>query len=104
MVSLAVRVQPASCTVLMGFGPSMHILDNSKSTVGFSLYYPGAVSKGNPQLDAGKRRKTEANPLLSAPDFMQQSNSVKLSKITVMYLGHGRTQSGCHLLTEPVPS
>lgn len=48
------RVQPASCTALMGFGPSLLILENLKSTVRFSLYYPAVVSKGNPQLDVGK--------------------------------------------------
>lgn len=71
LVSAADRVQPASYTALMGFGPSMHILENLKSTVGFSLYYPGAISKGNPQLDVGKWKNTTANPFLSALDFMR---------------------------------
>lgn len=84
MVSAGDRVQPASCMALMGFGPSMHPLEDLKSTVRFSLYYPGAVSKGNPELDVGKWKNTAANPLLSAPDFMQQSNSEKLSKITAI--------------------
>lgn len=82
----------------------MHILENLKSTVGFSLYYPGAISKGSPQLDVGKWKNTAANLLLSAPNFMQQSNSEKLSKITVMDFGHESAQHGCHLLTDPVPS
>lgn len=104
LVSAADTVQPAFCTALMGFGPSMNILENLKSTVGFSFYYPWAISEGNPHLDVGKWKNTAANPVLSALDFMEQSNSEKLSKITVVHLAHERTQHGCPLLRDPVPS
>lgn len=45
------------------------------------------------------REKQKQKPLLSTPDFMQWSNPVKLSAITLMYFVYECICCGCHLLT-----
>lgn len=89
LVSAADRAQPVSPTGLMVFGPSAHILQSSKSSKAAQQDSASIIQE--PYIKAlrswiqenGKKQKQK--PLLSTPDFMHWSNSVKLSAVVLMY-------------------
>lgn len=89
LVSAADRVQPASPTGLMVSGPCAHILESLKCSKAAQQDSASVIQE--PYIKALRSwiqesgEKQKQKPLLSTPDFMHWSNSVKLSAVVLMY-------------------